>query len=249
MDRLKGKRAIITGAAGGQGRVACRLFVEEGAQVLAVDIDARFADQIQEIAPKAITYVAADLATEEGIGAVVAAARRKFTTVDVLYNNHGIVIAKPILEMTRSEWDTVQNINLRSFFFLTQAIVPLMNNGGSIINISSGIGLFGRPTLGAYCASKAGLINLTRVMAVEFAPLKIRANVIAPGVIDTPMPWRAIESLPNKEEAMEVLLSDQIFRRLGRPEEIVHVAIYLASDEASFTTGSVISVDGGMSAI
>ena len=249
MDRLRGKKAVITGAAGGQGRVACRLFVEEGAQVLAVDIDSKAASQVEAIAPKAIAYIAADLTTEEGIGAVAAGARQRFTTVDVLYNNHGIVIAKPILEMNRNEWDAVQNVNLRSFFFLTQAIVPLMSKGGSIINISSGIGLFGRPTLGAYCASKAGLINLTRVMVLEFAPLNIRANVIAPGVIDTPMPRKAIESLPNKEEALEVLLSDQIFRRLGRPEEIVHMAIYLASDEASFTTGSVISVDGGMSAI
>jgi cyclopentanol dehydrogenase len=249
MDRLTGKRAIITGAAGGQGRVACRMFVAEGAQVLAVDIDPQAANQIEAIAPQAVTYLVADLTTAEGVDAVASSARRKFAAVDVLYNNHGIVIAKPILEMSRDEWDVVQNVNLRSFFFLTQAIVPLMRNGGSIINISSGIGLFGRPTLGAYCASKAGLINLTRVMALEFAPLNIRANVIAPGVIDTPMPRKTLESLPNKEEAMEVLLSDQIFRRLGRPEEIVHMAIYLASDESSFTTGSVISIDGGMSAI
>jgi len=249
MGRLTGKKAIITGAAGGQGRVACKLFAEEGAHILAVDIDPEATSQVEAIAPGTIGYLSADLTTEEGVSAVASAARRTLTTVDILYNNHGIVIAKPILEMKRAEWDAVHNVNLKSYFFLTQAIVPLMGKGGSIINISSGIGLFGRPTLGAYCASKAGLINLTRVMALEFAPLHIRANVIAPGVIDTPMPWKAIESLPDREAAMEVLLSDQIMRRLGHPEEIVHMAIYLASEDAAFTTGSVMCVDGGMSAI
>src|SRR5271170_1115383 len=140
MGRLSGKKAIITGAAGGQGKVACKLFADDGAQILAVDIHSESASQIAAIAPKAITYLAADLTTEEGINAVASAARKTLTTVNILYNNHGIVIAKPILEMKRGEWDAVHDVNLKSYFFLTQAIVPLMGKGGSIINISSGIG-------------------------------------------------------------------------------------------------------------
>jgi NAD(P)-dependent dehydrogenase (short-subunit alcohol dehydrogenase family) len=248
MNRLAGKRTIITGAAGGQGQVACRLFAAEGAKVLATDMDPAAGTRIEAIAPGAISYVAADLTDPEGIKAVVDRARSYLGSVDVLYNNHGIIQNKPFLETTRAEYNAVLEVDLHSFYFLTQAIVPLMNRNGSIVNISSGLGLIAIPNASAYCIAKAGIINLTRCLAVELEPRGIRANVICPGVIDTPMPRRMAGEGPDKEQILASFLQTQLMKRLGRPEEIVYMAMYLASDEATFTTGAVFSVDGGTSA-
>jgi len=248
MARLPGKRTILTGAAGGQGSVACKLFAAEGAKILATDLDPQAGAEIEAIAPGAVKYIGADLTKHAGIQAVVDAAKSHLGSVDVLYNNHGIVHNKPFVETTRSEYDMVLGVDLHSFYFLTQAIVPLMSPKGSIINISSGLGKMAIPGASAYCVAKAGMVNLTRCLAVELDGRGIRANVICPGVIDTPMPRRMAGDGPDKEQVLAGFLQRQLMKRLGRPEDIVYMAMYLASDESGFTTGAVFDIDGGTSA-
>lgn len=249
MDRLKGKRAIITGAAGGQGRAACRMFAAEGARVLAADLDAGVKGEIEALAPGAITYIAADVASMNGIDRIAEAARTAFGgRVDVLYNNHGVILGKPFMETTPEEWDRIQNVDLKSVYFLSQRVVPAMGQGASIINISSIGGLVALENMTAYGAAKGGLAMLTRGMALDLSPRGIRVNAICPGVIDTPMPRNFVRDLPDRERIMSALAARHMMRRLGEPHEVVALAVFLASDESSFMTGSVVTVDGGWTA-
>jgi 2-keto-3-deoxy-L-fuconate dehydrogenase len=248
MARLAGKRTVLTGAAGGQGRVACKLFAAEGAKLLVTDLDPKAGAEIEAIAPGAVKYVAADLTKPAGIQTVADAAKSHLGAVDVLYNNHGIIHNKPFLETTRAEYEMVLGVDLHSFYFLTQAIVPLMSPKSSIVNISSGLGKIAIPNASSYCVAKAGMVNLTRCLSVELDGRGIRANVICPGVIDTPMPRRMAGEGPDKEQVLAGFLQRQTMKRLGRPEDIVYMALYLASDESGFTTGAVFDIDGGTSA-
>lgn len=249
MERLKGKRAIITGAAGGQGRVACRRFAEEGAKVLATDLSPDSAREVEALAPGAITYLAADVTQPDGIRAIVDRARSLFGgTVDVLYNNHGVILGKPFLETTPEEWDRVHDVDLKSVYFLSQRAAPAMPPGSSIINISSVGGLVAMENMTAYSAAKGGVAMLTRGMALDLSSRGIRVNAIAPGAIDTPMPRNFLKDLPNKEHIWAMLEERHMMKRFGQPHEVVAMAVFLASDESSFMTGSVVTVDGGWSA-
>lgn len=249
MDRLKGKRAIITGAAGGQGRAACRMFAAEGARILATDLDAGVSAEIEALAPGAITYIAADVATMDGIGKIVDASRPALGgRIDVLYNNHGVILGKPFMETTPEEWDRIHNVDLKSVYFLSQRAVSAMERGGSIINVSSIGGLVALENMTAYGAAKGGLAMLTRGMALDLSSRGVRVNAICPGVIDTPMPRNFVRDLPDREAIMSAMAERHMMRRLGRPEEIVAMALFLASDESSFMTGSIVTVDGGWTA-
>lgn len=248
MARLAGKNTIITGAAGGQGRVACRIFAEEGAQVFATDLDPALTREIEAIAPGKITYVAGDVSIPEGLKTVVDGATKLFKRIDVLYNNHGAILGKPFMETTPEEWDRVHNIDLKSVFFLTQRAVPAMPSGASIINISSIGGLVALENMSAYGAAKGGLAMLTRCMALDLSPKGIRVNAICPGVVDTQMPRNFVQNLPGKDQIIKALEDRHMMKRFGRAEEVVSLALYLASDESSFMTGSVIAADGGWTA-
>lgn len=248
MGRLAGKKAIITGAAGGQGRVACRLFAEEGARVLATDLDPAAGRELELLAPDAISYVAADVSEPNGIVAIAAGAGKFFGYPDILYNNHGVILGKPFMETTPDEWDRIHNVDLKSVYFLTQRIAKSMRPGASIINVSSIGGLVALENMSAYGAAKGGLAMLTRCMALDLRDAGIRVNAICPGVIDTPMPRNFVRNLPDKETIMNALAERHMMKRLGRPEEVIGLAIYLASDQSSFMTGSVIAVDGGWTA-
>jgi 2-keto-3-deoxy-L-fuconate dehydrogenase len=249
MDRLKDKRVIITGAAGGQGRVACRMFAAEGAKVVASDIVADVAKDIEAIAPGAITYVAADVTRPDGIRTIVDTALKSLGgRIDVLYNNHGVILGKPFLETTPEEWDRIHDIDLKSVYFLSQRVAPAMLPGSSIINISSVGGLVAMQNMSAYSAAKGGVAMLTKGMALDLSPRGIRVNAIAPGAIDTPMPRNFIKDLPDKEGIWAAIEERHMMRRFGQPHEVVTMAIFLASDESSFMTGSVVTVDGGWSA-
>jgi NAD(P)-dependent dehydrogenase (short-subunit alcohol dehydrogenase family) len=249
MNRLSNKTAIITGAAGGQGKVACRMFAEEGARVLASDLGPDAKREIEALAPGSISYVAADVTTAEGIVRIVDAARTEFKgRIDVLYNNHGVIVGKPFLETTPEEWDRVHNVDLKSVFFLSQRVVPAMGKGASIINISSIGGLVALENMSAYSAAKGGLAMLTRAMALDLSTRGIRVNAICPGVIDTPMPRNFVRDLPDKESILHAMAERHMMRRFGEPREVVALAIFLACDESSFMTGSVLNVDGGWTA-
>jgi NAD(P)-dependent dehydrogenase (short-subunit alcohol dehydrogenase family) len=196
------------------------------------------------------TFHPCDVTSSADANAVAMVARERFGGVDVLYSNAGAILGKPLVETTDEEWDSVIAVNLRGAFVTMRALVPLMKGRrASIINVASGLGLVGAPQMSAYCASKGGLVLLTKAAALELGP-GIRVNVLCPGVIDTAMPHRLVDSLP--PEAGRKLLrtweANHVARRLGEPEEVVAVAVFLASDEASFITGAAIPVDSGITA-
>lgn len=253
MQRLEGKQAVITGATGGIGRVACRMFCEEGASVLGADLDEAQGRELEaELQADGLdfAFVRCDVTSSADVAALAAAVESRFGGLDILYNNAGTILGKPLVETSDEEWDRVQAINLRGPFFTMRALVPLMQGrAASIVNAASGLGLVGEAQLGAYCASKGGLVLLTKSAALELGP-GIRVNALCPGVIDTPMPRAAMAGLP-EDVASEIFRSWEemhLVKRLGRPEEVAVAAVFLASDEASFISGIALPVDSGVTA-
>lgn len=253
MQRLEGKQAVITGAAGGIGRVACRMFCEEGASVLGADLDEAQGRELEsELRGDGhdFAFVRCDVTSSADVAALAAEVESRFGGLDVLYNNAGTILGKPLVETSDEEWDRVQAVNLRGPFFTMRALVPLMQGrAASIVNAASGLGLVGEAQLGAYCASKGGLVLLTKSAALELGP-DIRVNALCPGVIDTPMPHAAMAGLP--EDVASAILRGweemHLAKRLGRPEEVAAAAVFLASDEASFISGIALPVDSGVTA-
>ena len=250
MKLLEGKVALVTGAARGIGKALAVKFANEGADVAFTDLalnDDMMAGikateaEIAALGVKCIGYAgnAADFAETEK---VVAQIKADFGHIDILVNNAGITKDGLMLRMTEAQWDAVINVNLKSAFNFTHALIPIMmrQRGGSIINMASVVGVHGNAGQANYSASKAGMIALAESVAQEMGPKGIRANAIAPGFIET---------------AMTAALSDEIkadwmkkipLRRGGKPEDIADVATFLASDLSSYVTGQVIQVDGGM---
>lgn len=253
MGRLEGKVAIITGSNGGMGKVAVRRFLDEGAHVVGSDIGpvAKDLDLPANLATR-FTHVEGSVTDPAVIARVVSAAKAPTGRIDILYNNHGIMLGKPFLETGMEDFDRLIDVNVRSVFLLSLEVAKVMvpQKSGSIIHISSVGGIVGFPGMAAYGASKGAVAQLARSMATDLAPHGIRVNAICPGVIDTPMPRRYIRDAGIEEAAaMDSMAGMHLLKRNGRPEEVVTMALYLASDEASFMTGAVIPVDGGLTAI
>ncbi len=251
MGRLQDKNVVITGAAGGQGQAACRMFIDEGANVVGTDVDeqalAALSKEFGNMESR-FTTVGADVSNAAGAHELATAVRERFDRVDALYNNHGIILGKPLLDTSEEEWDRVHDVDLKSVFLLMKQIVPLMQeHGGSIINVSSVGGLVAFANMAAYGAAKGGLAMLSKAAAVDLAAWNIRVNAICPGVIDTQMPRNFVSGLADRDDIWKGFEKGHLTGRLGRAEEIVSLAVYLASDESTFMTGSVIAIDGGWS--
>jgi NAD(P)-dependent dehydrogenase (short-subunit alcohol dehydrogenase family) len=248
MGMLDGKVAVVTGALGGMGRAACRRFGEEGAVVVGLD---RSDDGREEFAAELagedidFEFHKVDVSVSAEVSAAAETVRESRGRVDVLYNNAGIMVVKPLLETTDEEWNAGVAVNLTSAFLMTREFVPLMPEGGAIVNVSSMGGLRVFPTQAAYSAPKAALLHLTRTTASELASRRIRVNAIAPGNIDTPMARGYIDSTPDPEAALRGLERGIPLARFGTSEEIVNVGVWLASEEASYLTGAIIVADGG----
>ena len=250
MKLLEGKTAIVTGAARGIGKAIALKFAQEGANIAFTDLvlnDEMAAGmeatrkEIEAVGVKCLAYAgnAADFAeTEE----VVKKIKEDFGTIDILVNNAGITKDGFILRMTEQQWDAVINVNLKSAFNFIHACVPIMmrQKNGSIINMSSVVGVHGNSSQANYAASKAGLIALAKSIGQEMGPKGIRANSIAPGFIETAM-TAALPEEVRQEWAKKIPL-----RRAGQVEDIANTALYLASDLSSYVNGQVIQVDGGM---
>ena len=255
MGRLQDKVCIITGAAGGQGQVAVDLFTREGAKVVAADLMPMPGDAIDAVIkarPDDVCYLKADVTVSADLDNIVKTALDRFGRIDVLFNNHGVMVGSPLLETTEEEIDQVLNVNVRASFLLAQRVARQMvaqGGGGSIIHNSSVGGLVGFPDMAAYGASKAGVAQLARSMANDLRAHNIRVNAVAPGAIDTPMPHRYLEKFENRDEIWAAMEQAHLCGRLGRPEEVIWLVIFLASDEASFMNGAVVAVDGGYSAV
>lgn len=248
--RLEGKNAIVTGGAGGIGRATSLALAMEGAAVAVVDLDAAAAEAVAaEIRASGGTAlaVAADVSSEPDIERVVEAAVEAFGTVDVVFNNAGIIRRTTAVETTVEEWDRVFGVNVRAIFLMCKHIVPIMaaGGGGSIVNTGSGWGLKGGGRAISYCASKGAVVNMTRALAIDHGPQGIRVNSVNPGDVDTGMLREEARQLGQAEAGFLAEAADRPLRRMGQPSEIAAAVVWLASDESSYVTGSALVVDGG----
>jgi NAD(P)-dependent dehydrogenase (short-subunit alcohol dehydrogenase family) len=248
MTSLAGKVALITGAGSGIGRAAARVFTDAGARVGLTDRNAEALGETAALLPADATVsVPGDIVDPATIDELTAAAVARFGQVDVLFNNVGVLILKSLMDTTPADFDQLMHVNCLSYLIAMQRVVPEMRRGGSIINVSSVGGLVALPNVSAYCPSKSAVIGLTRAAAAEFAP-DVRVNVICPGGVSTPMSDAHLESFEDKEAATRLLTGRQLIKRYARPEEIANVALFLASDQASFMTGAVVPVEAGHTA-
>jgi NAD(P)-dependent dehydrogenase (short-subunit alcohol dehydrogenase family) len=250
MDRLKGKVGLISGGARGQGAAEARLFVEEGAKVVIGDVlddlCKRTADEINSKAGiRAVVPLHLDVTRAADWRAAVDSCEREFGGLDILVNNAGIYNVNGVEETSEEEWDSIVNINQKGVWLGMKAAVPAMRRrgSGSIINISSIYGIIGSAGSAAYHGTKGAVRLLTKAAAAQYASDKIRVNSVHPGVILTPM----VDLVPRAE--MQPLIEMAPMKRGAQPEEVGWCVVFLASDEASFVTGSELVVDGGYTAV
>ena len=240
MGRLEGRTAIVTGAASGIGRASAVLFAEEGAKVLAVD---RPGADLTFDHP-AIATLACDVSTFEAPDAIISAALERFGGLDILFNNAGVANSTLAAETDDETWDRVNGINLRAVFRIARAAIPhlVKSSAGRVINTASVMAQGTDYGLSAYCASKAGVLGLTRTLALELGKFGVTANAILPGAIHTGMTASSFE----REDIAAVWAKKSPLRRLGQPIDVARVALFLASDDGGFVTGQAIAADGGM---
>lgn len=244
--RLQNKIAIITGAGSGIGRGIALAFIKEGAKVVVADWSEEggkeTVEQIKKKNGEAI-FAKTDVSKANDVEQLVKICLDKFGRVDILVNNAGIYRTYNLHEMSEEDWDETINVNLKSVFLSSKEVISgmLKQDRGKIVNVASIAGLVGFAQSGVYCASKGGIIALTKEMALEYAPKKINVNCICPGVIKTAMTKDMIADPATKQ----FLKSSTPYPRLGEPEDIAMAAVYLASDESDFVNGEVLVVDGG----
>lgn len=249
--RLADKVTIITGAGGGMGRVAARMFAREGAKVVVAEFGEPAGRETVELITGEggeATFVQVDVSNEADARAMVDHAVATYGRLDCLYNNAGVMpeADHSVVDTDVAVWDQVMAVNLRGVFLGCKYAIPVMERGGggSIVNIASFVALLGCSVpQDAYTASKGAVLSLTRSLAVQFGPKGIRTNAICPGPVETPL---LMDWLVKDEEAKRIRLARNPTGRFGKPEEIVHMAVYLASDESRWTNGAQLVVDGGI---
>ncbi len=248
MGALEKKVAIITGGASGMGKAASILFAREGANVVLADLNVKDGEAVAKLASESgnkCVFQRTDVSNEDDIKALIACATSNFGGLDIMFNNAGIGGAVgPLEDISVEDWDRTQAVCLRGVFLgIKHSVAPMRaRGGGAIVSTASIAGVWGYPGLHAYCAAKAGVVNLTRSAALEFAADGIRVNCIAPGGVSTPIVYGG---MANKEAVEAALAKGQPIPRAGMPDDIAQAALYLASDASSFVTGHTLVVDGG----
>ena len=249
--RLADKVCVITGGGSGMGRVAASMFAAEGARVVVAEFDpAAGQETVRQVTAAGgdATFVQADVSREADARAMIDAAVSTYGRVDVLYNNAGIMPAADhsVIDTDVDTWDKVMAVNVRGVFLGCKYAIPVMleQGSGSVINVSSFVAILGCSNpQDAYTASKGAILALTKSLAVQFGPKGVRSNAICPGPVETPL---LMDWLVKDEEAKRIRLARNPTGRFGKPEEIVYMAIYLASDESRWTNGAAMVVDGGI---
>ncbi|QRG66705.1 SDR family NAD(P)-dependent oxidoreductase [Brevibacillus choshinensis] len=254
MTRLAGKVAVVTGAASGIGEAIARRLVREGAFVAVCDLDGHRGPEVAaalEQEESGAQFFSLDVSQEEQVRSVLQEIADRYQKIDIMVNNAGIGKAGTVLEQTEAEWDAMMSVNAKGAFFGCKYAVRQMlmqKDRGSIINIASVAGMVGVLNRAGYCASKAAIVGLTKSVASDFAEAGIRVNAISPGTVDSPWIQKILAGQPEPEVARSQMEQRQPIGRMGTPEEIAHLVCFLASDEASFITGSNYVADGGLTA-
>lgn len=247
---LEGKIAVVTGAASGIGLATAKLFSNEGAKVIMLDI-ASNGDEIAKSINNA-EFFHCDVRNSNNIKDIASDVKSKYGNVDILFNNAGVTVRKTVVELSEDEWDFVIDVGLKGVFLVSKYFIPLMKEkGGSIINTGSGWGLKGGNEAAAYCAVKGGIVNLTRAMAIDHGKDNIRVNSVNPGDTDTAMlrdegvQTGEITTSKTEEEYLEECGTDRPLSRIGMPIDIAKSVLFLASDLSEWVTGTALVVDGG----
>lgn len=236
MFDLKNKVAIVTGASGGLGEAMAVALSMQGAKIAVLDL--KDGSSVAKKLKTKSKYYKLDVTNEEEIKKIVGEIKKEFGSIDILVNNAGVYFPTPITKTKVQDWDKLINVNLRGYFLMAKHCVPKMKEGGKIINISSVAGHHAFAGSAAYNASKGAVIQLTKTMAIEYAG-KINVNAICPGIFVTPMTQGLLKS-------MEPVIKNSVpLKRAGEAKEIGGLAVYLSSDECSYMTGSIITIDGG----
>jgi len=247
---LSNQVALVTGGASGIGRAMALLFAAEGAAVSVVDLDEdagqAVVKELLDRGERAI-FVHCDVTRADDCQQAVEQTVATFGGLDILLNNAGIIRRTTILDISEEEWDLVMAVNVKSVFLMSKCTIPVMvhSGGGAIVNTASGWGLVGGHNAVSYCASKGAVVNMTRAMALDHGPQNIRVNCICPGDTDTPMLRNEAQQLGLPDGQFLAEAAERPLQRMGRPEDIAQAALYLASDAASFVTGTALVVDGG----
>ncbi len=246
---LAGRVALVTGGASGIGRATALLFGREGAAVLVHDLkeEGRSTSEAILAAGGRASFLQGDVTRAADCQAAVRHAVEGFGGLHVLVNNAGIIRRASVVDTTEEEWDRVMAVNVKSVFLLSKAAIPVMARGGGgvIVNTASGWGIDGGRNAASYCASKAAVVNLTRAMALDHADQNIRVNCVCPGDTDTPMLREEARQLGQDVQGFLAGAAKRPMGRMGRPEEIAQVILFLASDASSYITGTPLIVDGG----
>ena len=253
-ERLKDKVAIVSGGASGCGAAAVRLFAAEGAAVGIIDRNAALGQALADemaAAGHRVVFAAADVSSKAEVDAAVAAVRAALGQVNVLFNHAGTIVIKPFLETEEADWDFLFDVNVKSMYLMTRAVLPMMleQGKGSIVCTSSISAVYATPNEVLYDATKGACHMFARAIAVEFRDRGIRCNAVCPGFIETPHGQREVREL----QALGVDVSEAALKaaqgRFGLPEDIARAALYLASDDSEFVNGAQLFVDGGFSAV
>lgn len=249
-NRFSGKVAVVTGSSHGIGLAAVEIFASQGAKVYLVDIDrnkgGEAALKLREQGLN-VKFIECDVASPQSVQNMVASIEEN--NVDILCNNAGVELTAGIDETSVEEWDRLSSINLRGPFLVTKALLPLLEvKGAAVVNTSSISGLLGWPLSTAYCATKGGVIQLTKQLACDLGAKNIRVNCVCPGTTKTPMLSRLLSDDEEGRQAAKEIAARHLLKRFAEPQEIAEAIVFLASDAASFVTGAVLPVDGGYTA-
>jgi len=250
-SRLQGKTAIVTGAGTGIGRACALALAREGAQVVLVGRRENLLDDLAREIGNSAFVVAADVTAKDGIARVIEQTVAHFGGINILLNNAGVLHIGTVEQITEEQWDETFNVNVRGLWLLSRAVLPHMRKagGGSIINMASVLGINGARNRASYAPSKGAVLLLTKSMALDHGPENIRVNAICPSFIETDLTASVISKAPNPQTVRQERIAVHPLGRLGQPEDIAGLAVYLASDESSWVTGTAFPVDGGYLAV